>query len=158
VFKLTAPKTRGGVWTESVLYDFPSSNQEFPTSLVIDTDGTLYGTGGGPNTRGFIFRLTPPLPGEDTWKYAVLYTLQSNDDGSAIQGNLAFDRKGNLYGATEQGGDVGCEQDGCGTVFELKRPTKNGGKWRLIVLYTFTGSATGEEPFAGVTLDQKGNG
>jgi uncharacterized repeat protein (TIGR03803 family) len=157
VFKLTAPRARGGAWSKTMLYNFPSDNQEFPTSLIIDKDGTLYGAGGGPNTRGFIFRMTPPASHKKTWKYAVLYTLTDPSEGSAIQGNLVLDAEGNLYGATELGGDLNCAQDGCGTVFELKRPTKNGGKWRFSVLYTFTGTPDGEEPFAGVTFDQRGN-
>jgi uncharacterized repeat protein (TIGR03803 family) len=152
VFKLTAPRTRSGGWSKTVLYNFPSDTQEFPTSLIIDKDGTLYGAGGGPDTYGFIFRLTPPPPGKDSWRYDLLYTLSNSSDGSAIQGNLALDADGNLYGATEQGGDLGCAQDGCGTVFELKRPTKNGGKWRFRVLYTFTGTPDGGVTFASVAL------
>ena len=52
---------------------------------------------------------------------------------------------------------MSCEQEGCGTVFELKRPTKTGGKWHFSLLHTFTGEPDGALPFAGVTLDQKGN-
>ncbi len=70
---------------------------------------------------------------------------------------MVFDADGNLYGATELGGDLSCRQHGCGTVFELKRPTKDGGKWRLSVLYTFTGTPDGAQPFAGITFDRKGN-
>jgi len=154
VFKLTAPQSRGGTWTESVLYDFPGGNHEFPTSVVVDKDGTLYGTGGGSDSRGFIFRLTPPGPGTDSWRYDLLYTLANSSDGSAIQGNLTLDTEGNLYDATELGGNPSCY---CGTVFELKRPTQKGGKWRFSVLHTFTGIPDGEEPFAGVTFDQKGS-
>lgn len=60
IFKLTAPRTPGGMWAKTLLYDFTGDNQGFPTSLIIDKDGTLYGTGGGPNNNGFIFRLAPP--------------------------------------------------------------------------------------------------
>jgi uncharacterized repeat protein (TIGR03803 family) len=154
VFKLTAPRTRSGAWMKTVLYNFPSDNQEFPTSLIVDKDGTLYGAGGGPDTYGFIFRMTPPASHKKTWKYTVLYTLTDPSDGSAIQGNLVLDAEGNLYGATEQRGNLECE---CGTVFELKRPTKNGRKWRFRVLYRFKGTSDGREPFAGVAFDQSGN-
>jgi len=157
VFKLTAPQSQSGIWAETKLHDFPSLNQEFPTSLIIGQDGALYGAGGGPSTRGFIFRMTPPSARNRQWIYDVLYTLKSRYDGSAIQGNLVFDAQGNLYGATELGGDAYCEQVGCGNVFELQRPTRRGGKWHFKVLHTFTGKPDGAEPFAGVTFDDKHN-
>jgi len=158
VYKLTAPRTRGGTWIKTILYDFPSNSQEYPASLVIGEDGALYGTGAGPSIRGFIFRLTPPSSGDGPWMYQTLYTFQSSADGNGPEGNLVFDAAGNLYGATQAGGDLSCGQNGgCGTVFELKRPTKSGGKWRFSVLYTFTGTPDGAEPFAGVTIDQNGN-
>src|SRR5579863_3225965 len=35
VFKLTAPRTRGGAWTETILYDFPGGKGGgYPSSLV----------------------------------------------------------------------------------------------------------------------------
>ena len=157
VYKLTAPRTRGGTWTKTVLYDFPSNRREYPASLIIGEDDALYGTGAGPNTRGFIFRLTQPISGHGPWTYQTLYTFQSSADGDAPQGNLVFDAAGNLYGATGLAGDLGCGNSGCGTVFEVKRPTKSGGKWHFSVLYTFTGTPDGAEPFAGVTFDQTGN-
>ena len=158
VYKLTAPRTRGGTWIKTILYDFPSNSQEYPASVVIGEDGALYGTGAGPSIRGFIFRLTPPSSGDGPWMYQTLYTFQSSADGNGPEGNLVFDAAGNLYGATQAGGDLSCGQNGgCGTVFELKRPTKSGGKWRFSVLHTFTGIPDGIQPFAGVTFDQKGS-
>src|SRR5579864_9298503 len=103
IYKLTAPQTRGGAWTETVLYEY-TGNTEFPVSLVIDKDGALYGTGEGPGIRGFIFRLTPPISGHGPWTYQTLYTFKSNADGSGPEGNLVFDAEGNLYGATELAG------------------------------------------------------
>jgi uncharacterized repeat protein (TIGR03803 family) len=155
VYKLTAPRTRGAAWTKTVLYDFPGGAKGggYPDSLVIGADGNLYGV----DYSQTVFELRQPASDADTWKYAALYTLTQGSQGSAIQGNLVFDAEGNLYGAAELGGDLGCEQDGCGTVFELKRPAEEGGKWRLSVLYTFTGTPDGAEPFAGVTFDQEGN-
>jgi uncharacterized repeat protein (TIGR03803 family) len=152
-FKLTAPPTRNGAWMHTVLYDFPGGNGgEHPGLLLIGGDGNLYGADFGQT----IFQLRPPTSHDGVWKYTALYTLNGQNEGSAIEG-LIFDAAGNLYGATELGGDLGCRNGGCGTVFELKRPTKSSGKWRFSVLHTFTGIPDGEEPFAGVTFDQNGN-
>ena len=154
VFKLTAPSTRNGVWRESILYDFPGgSGGRYPTSLVLGEDGNLYGV----DFSQTIFELKRPASHNGVWKYTALYTLNQNSDGAAIQGNLVFDAAGNLYGAAALGGDPSCLQGGCGTVFELQRPTQQGGQWAFSVLYTFTGQPDAAEPHAGVTFDQDGN-
>jgi len=154
VFKLTAPKTRGGAWKKTILYNFPGgSGGGGPESLVLGADGNLYG-----NSTQTIFELLRPTSRNAVWTYAALYTLNQNSDGANILGNLVLDAGGNLYGAAGLGGDPSCNNGyGCGTVFELQRPTKDGGQWVLSVLYTFTGRPDGEEPWAGITLDQKGN-
>ena len=153
VFKLTAPRTRDGAWTKTVLYTFPGGKGGgYPVSLVIGHDGNLYGV----DFSQTIFELKPPTSHSAPWNYTALYTLNQKNDGAAIQG-IVLDSEGNLFGATELGGDLACEQEGCGTVFELKTPTKEGGKWRFSVLYTFTGRPNGAEPFDGVVFDQKGN-
>jgi hypothetical protein len=112
-------------------------------------DGNLYGNDNGQS----IFELSAPKSGDGVWKYHLLYALNGTTEGEGIEG-IVLDAEGDIYGATEEGGGV-C---GCGTVFELKRPAQQGGKWRFSVLYTFDGSGgNGAEPFAGVTFDQKGN-
>ena len=124
-----------------------------PVVVVIGADGNLYGVDYGQS----LFELTAPESRNGVWEYRLLNALNGTTEGEGIQG-ITLDAKGNIYGATENGGDMSiCQQQGCGTVFELKRPAKNGGKWSFSMLYAFTGSSTGEEPFAGVTLDQKGN-
>jgi uncharacterized repeat protein (TIGR03803 family) len=152
-FKLTAPKTRGGKWKWNSLYEFPGGNGGGgPTSLMFGEDGNLSGAGGRN-----LFELSPSKSGDGAWKYHLLYALNGTTEGESIQG-MVLDAEGNFYGATEEGGDMSCYNGhGCGTVFELKRPTKTGGKWRLIVLYSFTGEPDGALPFAGVTLDRQGN-
>jgi uncharacterized repeat protein (TIGR03803 family) len=154
VFKLAVPRTRGGAWTKTVLYDFPGGQGGgSPLLVIIGPDGSLYGVASS-NT---IFELKAPgLYRTAAWKYVPLYTLNGNSDGMGIVG-LIFGTGGNLYGVTEVGGEPGCEQEGCGTVFELKRPTQKGGRWHFRVLYTFSGKPDGAEPFSGVTFDKNGN-
>lgn len=149
-FKLMVPPTRVGVWKKTVLYDFPGGKGGGgPHSLMFGGDGNLYGNDNGQS----IFELSAPKSGDGVWKYHLLYALNGTTEGEGIEG-IVLDAEGNIYGATEEGGGV-C---GCGTVFALKRPTQQGGKWRFRVLYTFDGSGNnGAEPFAGVTFDQKGN-
>jgi uncharacterized repeat protein (TIGR03803 family) len=157
IFKLTAPQTRGGKWTKTVLYNATGQNQGYPCFITIDARGVLYGTGCGQETTGFIWELTPPLSGDGAWTYTVLYALNGHSDGSHPTGKVVFDGEGNLYGATVLGGDGCLPTSTCGTVFELKRPTKKGGKWHFQVLHTFTGQPDGAQPFAGVTFDATGN-
>jgi uncharacterized repeat protein (TIGR03803 family) len=153
-FKLMSPKIRSGGWEKSVIYEFPGGDGgEGPTALMFGEGGNLYGADDGQS----LFELSAPKSHNGTWEYHQLYALNGTTDGEGIQG-IVLDAEGNIYGTTEEGGDLGdCEQHGCGTVFELKRPTKKGGKWGLSVLYAFTGEPDGALPFAGVTFDQSGN-
>src|ERR1022692_4688674 len=62
VFSLTPPKSTGGPWTETLLYNFTGGTDGgSPTGVVIGNEGVLYGTtqyGGGT-----VFSLTPPASG-----------------------------------------------------------------------------------------------
>jgi len=66
VYKLTAPQTRGGKWTKTVLYNFASNEGGYPGSVVLGQDGNLYGHAFSRN----IFELTPPTSRDGAWKYA----------------------------------------------------------------------------------------
>jgi len=160
VFKLTAPRAAGGAWRETVIYNFLNDDLGYPTTLVMGNDGTLYGAGYSQNSSGFIFQLTPPVGG-GVWQYDVLYIFNNDNhaDGVFVEG-ITLDAEGNIYGTTGLGGNPSCSWGGglgCGVVFELKRPTKNGGNWAFSVLYAFTGNPDAALPVTGVTLDQKGN-
>jgi hypothetical protein len=70
---------------------------------------------------------------------------------------LAVVTSGNLYGTTNQGGDVygaGVCQYGCGTVFKLTHSTSG---WAYSLVYEFTGSNDGALPDDGVILDGNGH-
>jgi uncharacterized repeat protein (TIGR03803 family) len=68
---------------------------------------------------------------------------------------VIFDRNGNLYGTTFQGGVQDCSpQNGCGTVFKLVRTSKG---WRYQLLYTFQGGFDGANPSGGLVFDSAGN-
>jgi uncharacterized repeat protein (TIGR03803 family) len=94
------------------------------------------------------------------WKEKVLYSFQGGTDGYQPAGGVVFDKQGNLYGATTDGGSSSCRGPfQCGTVFQLKPPTKSGDPWTETVLYVFKGSDSndGASPFGGLIWDQAGN-
>ena len=150
-------------YTEKVLYSFtgPPDGQAPYGGLVLDADGNLYGTtqnGGAfadcrPNyggTCGTVFKLS--ADGVET----ILYSFSGVPDGEFPQSVLVRDEKGNLYGTTLMGGsDQGCFEGstwGCGTVFKID-PT---GKETILHSFLSTGG-DGNEPFAGLRRDKKGN-
>ena len=100
--------------TETVLYSFGSlpTDAMIPyAGLISDKKGNLYGTsiGGGAFGQGTVFKLAP------TGTEIVLYSFdRESGDGINPSASLLFDKQGNLYGTTPNGGAYGY-----GTVFEL---------------------------------------
>jgi uncharacterized repeat protein (TIGR03803 family) len=138
--------------TFSVLYNFANSpDASAPTSsLVQDSNGTLYGTTffGGTNACGCgaVFSLS------DDDKEEILYSFGGGSDGANPYAGLIRDNVGNLYGTTTSGGDLSCAQPGgCGTVFKIDTT----GAYR--VLHAFTTGSDGEFPYGGLLLDSAGN-
>jgi hypothetical protein len=108
----------------------------------------------------FLAALT--LPASAEWKEQVLYSFQGgSSDGSVPAGGVVFDKKGNLYGATTDGGPASCAPIGgaCGTVFQLTPPTQKGGSWTETLIYQFQGEAQkdGSVPTGGLIFDAAGN-
>lgn len=91
-----------------------------------------------------------PCAAAQAWTESVLYTFKGDTDGATPNGGLKFDKAGNLYGTTVEGGACG-RSAGCGTVFKL---APDGTK---TVLYTFPGRDQGALPQSGVIFDSKGN-
>jgi uncharacterized repeat protein (TIGR03803 family) len=165
IFKLA---NRNSSWTLTPLYYFHGSpDGAMPLGVVFGPDGRLYGTtleGGdseicGPGC-GTVFRLRPPAAvckaAPCLWTEVQLHAFTENVDGAyPWNADLAFDRNGNLYGTTVQGGgggiDQGCGEFGCGTAYSLYIA---GGS--EAVLFAFVdGSSHG--PSGGVILDSAGN-
>jgi len=129
---------------ESVLHSFGGTGDGATPggSLVQGTDGNLYGmtTGGGANSEGTVFKITPA--GVET----VLYSFgASATDAAAPYGGLIQAQDGNLYGMSSGGGTFGG-----GTIFEI---TTAGVE---TVLHSFGGSGDGMSPEGG--LVQVSNG
>lgn len=162
VFKFS--RNHAGAWKETVLHQFePGRGGYYSMGAVIqDAAGNLYGTTrfggldggcGGPGC-GVVYKLS--LSG-GVWRETVLHTF-SGPDGAFPFSGLVMDASGNLYGATNQGGNSTCTKNAiptCGVVFELS-PLAGGG-WKETVLYAFTGGSDGGIPVGGLTLDTAGN-
>ena len=83
-------------------------------------------------------------------KEQVLYSFQGGTDGFRPIGGVVFDKAGNLYGVTVNGGSNTCRGPfQCGTVYQLKPPLKKGDPWTETVLYVFQGTDhnDGASPF-----------
>lgn len=149
-YKLT-PQPDGS-WNHSVIYAFSGTEGDIRgTELLFDTAGNLYGFGsvGNTNCCGVVFRLKPNSDG--SWSEEILYAFKGGRDGNFPVGNLVFDKAGNLYGETAQGGNKDC-----GTVFKL---TPNpSGSWSETVVHSFCASKSdGWAPNGGLTMDAYGN-
>jgi uncharacterized repeat protein (TIGR03803 family) len=177
VFRLTPPKTKGGAWTEKVLYSFQGDKDgQFPVGdLVFDQNGNLYGAtyfGGGFGSCdepyyhhcGTVFELIAPKAKDGKWTENLLYSFKSGKDGANPNGGLIFDSKGALYGTTYFGGDESknCQGfaggTGCGTIFEVVPPINKSDVWRENILHRFkNGQTDGALPSAALLLDDKGS-
>ncbi len=79
-------------------------------------------------------------------------------NGSRPQGGLTADTAGNIYGTASTGGLPLCANgSGCGVVFEFIPPSKQGGAWTELTLYSFTGSPDGAVPNGDLIVDSTGN-
>jgi len=142
----------------NVLYAFTgSSGCRVRGGLAFDRAGNLYGTTeiGGTYGMGTVYKLTHSKSGK--WTETVLHSFKGGSDGYYPQYcTPIFDKAGNLYGTTEDGGDMStCDGNGCGTVFKMT-PGK-GGRWKKTILHRFVGGSDGIGPIPGVVRDSAGN-
>jgi uncharacterized repeat protein (TIGR03803 family) len=176
VFQLSPPAQKGGSWTETLIYEFQgkgSNDGELPNGgLIIDAAGNLYGVTAYGGTGdcillgvkagcGTVYELSPPQQKDGAWTETILYSFPTAKQGYLPNGDLVFDRAGNLYGATEFGGGKGTSCDPyyqyCGAVFELSPPKTKGGEWTEKVLHAFASGTDGANPNGGLVLDGEGN-
>lgn len=155
---------------EAVLYSFCTNSPYCPDGafpfapVIVNQKGLIYGTtykGGSLYCGGYgcgeVFELG--LTPKGTWAAKVIHSFFGGiGEGAFPEAGLVSDAAGNLYGTTSAGGQVGCGQYGCGTVFEL---TPSGsGAWTEQVLYAFCSAsncADGSVPLASLILDAAGN-
>jgi uncharacterized repeat protein (TIGR03803 family) len=148
---------RGGVYGYGTLYKIDTSGRysQFysftggidggspSSSVIVDAAGNLYGTTqrGGADHFGVVYKVDPS--GHQT----TLYTFTGGTDGANPDSALVFDSSGNLYGTSQQGGDLSaCRTPqygggaGCGVVYKLDSAGNE------TVLYAFKGGADGALP------------
>ena len=134
----------GAQTTEVVLHNFgalPGGANPY-AGVIRDSAGNLYGTtsNGGAAGAGVVYEV------DTTGHQTVLYSFTGGADGANPYAGVIRDSAGNLYGTTYNGGAAGA-----GVVYEVDTTGHQS------VLYSFTGSADGANPYAGVIRDSAGN-
>ena len=150
-FKLT--RAQDGTWHYQTIYAFKGQpDAGFPYGgLTFDKGGkNLYGTSywDGAHNSGSVYQLSHQ---SGTWKERVLYSFKGGSDGSGSIANVVFDKNGNMYGTTSEGG-AGCS---CGLIFKLAPGAQN--KWTESIVYTFQGQPDGGFVYNGMVSDPNGN-
>lgn len=111
VFQLTPSK---GHWKFAVLYGLPGWGISGSyRNLFLDASGDIYATThcDGYENSGTVYKLTHS---GETWTYKSLYVFIGGSDGQFSFSSPVFDKRGNLYGTTKQGG-----ANGYGVVFKV---------------------------------------
>jgi uncharacterized repeat protein (TIGR03803 family) len=153
-YELSPPSGPGEPWTETVLWSFGATGDgQTPLShLIFDAMGNLYGTtsAGGANTVGTVFQLVRTGL---QWSENILFSFGPDDfNGYDPEAAVTFDKAGNLYGTTLQGGTH--DNAGWGVIYKLSPNLHL--PWTETVLFRFT-RGTGANPRAAVNFDDLGN-
>jgi uncharacterized repeat protein (TIGR03803 family) len=133
-FKLTSGK--GGVWSETLLYNFQTSDSGPGLDWLLDSTGALYGPGGYN-----IIKLVPPSRHGHPWTEKVLHQFKGGINGLLPSSPAISDSSGNLFG-TAWGNAL---KSPYGTAYELSPPAK-GGRWTLTTLHRFPGNFDTAQP------------
>jgi uncharacterized repeat protein (TIGR03803 family) len=106
VFELSPAAS--GPSNETVLHVFASGTDGATpySGVIFDSAGNLYGTttGGGIYEYGTLYKLTPS---GGTWTETILYRFGGVFYGGGPMAAPVFDKAGNLYGTTFEGGEAG---------------------------------------------------
>jgi uncharacterized repeat protein (TIGR03803 family) len=143
-----------GQWAEQVLYADIGSPY---AGVITDSLGNVYGASddNGVYNEGSVFELSQ---GEQGWQFANIYSFQDSCGmfcGGTQPGDLAADKRGNIFGFTGDAGLPNCDGFGCGTAFEM---TYRDGKWQEKTLYEFRNQTDGWGPgYAAPAIDADGN-
>lgn len=68
---------------------------------------------------GTFFQLKPPKVRGDKWGFGLLCSFMGPPDAEFPAARLIFDKAGNIYSSTQNGGTGQACQGGCGAVFEI---------------------------------------
>ncbi len=159
LFQLTPP-TGGGAWTEELVYEFLRVD-EFPGSLLADSNGVLFGAAAvGGNTScslgcGSIYELFPSTGGNYNLTPIHQFSASAGYDPTSP---LVAGANGVLYGTTENGGNnsAACGSLGCGGVFSLTPPVPPANVWAFHDIHRFNGGTDGYEPSTGLLVGPDG--
>ena len=137
-------KVDSGNGKTKILYRFGDRpDGEFPLAGLTLFNGLLYGTtssGGGSQAKGLLFNTSPTTGGE-----GVLHVFQDDGHFGNEPGGKLIAVGGTLYGTTILGGGDGGR---LGTIYKFDPTTQ-----AFTTLYSFSGTANGAQPMAGLVSD-----
>lgn len=142
-------KPAGSGWTFQVLHTFTAgADGAAPGArLIPGPGGRLYGTTTqGASGGGTVFDLGAL---KKSPKENALFTFTGGNGYQASDGDLSFDKHGDIYGTTSYGGTYNG-----GALFKL---TKSKGGYSETLLHSFGSGTDGSVPVSGVIFDAQGN-